>query len=399
VKGAEVSQNRPPLGGVRVLDFTRLLPGPFCAMFLGDLGADVIKVEDLRFGDYIRKIGPMTGENSARFHVLNRNKRSLRVDYSAPQGRDVILRLARDADVLIEGFRPGAMAEIGLGADEVRELNPRLVYCSISGFGQTGPYRLRAGHDMNYASYAGLADQLGDRGRPPANTNVQYADIAGGSMGALTGILAGLFDAQRSGRGRCIDVSITDCALAVGVIPISTLNAEGRTPERGNDIISGRYPWYRFYETSDGKYVHLGALEWRFWKNFCEAVGRPEWSDRQMAEAPEAEAIADAIARLFKTNTRDHWLETLAPLETCVAPVLSMEEARDSALFRAREMFVAYDHPVDGRIVQAAFPVKMDGFSFTATPAPLHGEHTEEILREAGYDDAELGALARTGII
>lgn len=392
-------ESAPPLAGVRVLDFTRLLPGPLCTMFLGDLGADVIKLEDSAFGDYIRKIGPVRGENSARFHVLNRNKRSLRIDYGRREGREVVLRLARDADVLAEGFRPGAMAEIGLGPDDLARVNPRLVYCSISGFGQTGPYRLRAGHDMNYAAYAGLADQVGERGGPPASSNFQYADIAGGTLGAIAGILAALYDAQRSGRGRSVDVSITDCALAVGVIPMSSLNAEGRTPERGNDVISGRHPWYRFYQTSDGRYVHLGALEWRFWRNFCEAIGHPAWSELQMAEGAEADAMGEEIAALFRTDTRDHWVAKLAPLDTCVAPVLTLEEARESELFRAREMFVEYDHPVDGKIVQAAFPVKMDRFHFRAMPAPLHGEHTREILAEAGVDESELAELAREGVI
>jgi crotonobetainyl-CoA:carnitine CoA-transferase CaiB-like acyl-CoA transferase len=388
-----------PLDGVRVLDFSRLLPGPLCTMFLGDLGADVIKVEDTEHGDYIRRIGPMTGENSARFHVLNRNKRSLGLDYRSEAGRDVVLRLAREADVLIEGFRPGAMAEIGLAYDDVRRVNPRLVYCSLSGFGQTGPYRARAGHDMNYASYAGLADQVGGPDGPPANANFQYADIAGGTLGAMMGILAALYDAQRHGTGRYVDAAVTDCALAVAVIPMSSWNAEGRVPERGRDIISGRHPWYRFYETGDGRYVHLGALEWRFWKNFCEAIDRPEWRDQQMATGAEAEAITEAIATLFRSGERDHWVATLASLDTCVAPVLTLQEAYANEHFRAREMFVEYDHPVDGKIVQAAFPLKMSGFEFTLTPAPRHGEHTAEVLSAAGYDARAVETLAEAGVV
>ncbi len=235
-----------PLAGVTVLEFTRLLPGPLAAMFLGDLGADVIKVEDTKFGDYIRKIGPMSGENSARFHVLNRNKRSLRIDYRRPEGCDAVGRLAANADILLEGFRPGAMAELGLDYETLSALNPRLVYCSLSGFGQTGPLSGRAGHDMNYASYAGLTDQIGSRGGPPSDANFQFADIAGGTTGALMGMLAALYDARRSGRGRYVDASITDCTLDMTVIPMSSWNADGSVPERGNDIISGKYPWYGF---------------------------------------------------------------------------------------------------------------------------------------------------------
>ena len=388
-----------PLAGVTVLEFTRLLPGPLATMFLGDLGADVIKIEDTKFGDYIRKIGPLSGENSARFHVLNRNKRSLRIDYRTPEGRDVVRRLAESADILLEGFRPGAMDEMGLGYEELRQRNPRLVYCSLSGFGQTGPLRGRAGHDMNYASYAGLTDQIGGRGGPPSDANFQFADIAGGTSGAMMGMLAALFDAQRSGRGRYIDASITDCTLAMTVIPMSSWNADGSVPERGNDIISGQYPWYGFYETSDGKYVHLGALEWRFWQNFCDAIGQPEWGEQQFASGPQEDEIRAGVTAHLLTNTRDHWVETLAPLDTCVAPVWTLKEAHESALFQAREMFVEYDHPVDGKIVQAAFPLKMTDFEFEVRLAPLHGEHTDEILAEAGLDQAEQIGLREAGVI
>lgn len=390
---------KAPLQAVRVLDFTRLLPGPLCTMFLGDLGADVIKVEDTRFGDYIRGIGPKSGENSARFHVLNRNKRSLKIDFRRSEGRDLIHRLVADTQVLIEGFRPGTMAALGLGPDELRALNPALVYCSLSGFGQTGPYRDRAGHDMNYAAYAGLADQIGDAGGPPANANFQFADLAGGTLGAMMGVLAALYDAERTGRGRHIDASITDCALAMTVIAMSSWNADGAVPERGNDLISGKYPWYRYYQCGDGRYVHLGALEWRFWRNFCEAVGHPEWTDSQMAEGAEGEAIAAAIGEIFAANSRDHWVGELAHLDTCVAPVWTLAEAHASDLFAAREMFVEYDHPQDGKFVQASFPLKMSDYRFELGLPPRHGEHTGEILRQAGIGDDELTALAGAGVI
>jgi len=388
-----------PLEGVRVLDFTRLLPGPLCTMFLGDMGADVIKVEDTEFGDYIRRIGRTSGTDSAYFHQLNRNKRSLKIDYRSAAGRDVVHRLAEGAQIVIEGFRPGTMAGLGLGYDDLAAINPALVYCSLSGFGQTGPLRDRAGHDMNYAAYAGLAEQVGDAEGPPANSNFQFADIAGGTMGALMSILGALYDAQRTGSGRYLDASITDCAFAMTVIALAGLNANGRSPERGNELISGRYPWYRYYATSDGKHVHLGALEWRFWRNFCEAVGHPEWTDKQLAEGAEADAIAATIADIFAAKTRDELVAELAPKDTCVAPVLTPKEAAGSALFRDRSMLVDYRHPTDGAFVQAAFPVRMTGFEFEAGPAPGHGEHSRDVLREAGLDKAEIEALAADGVI
>jgi crotonobetainyl-CoA:carnitine CoA-transferase CaiB-like acyl-CoA transferase len=368
-------------------------------MFLADMGADVVKIEDTGHGDYVRKIGAGEQGDSAYFHMLNRNKRSLALDFRADAGRAVLLRLAADADILIEGFRPGTLAGFGLGFDELAPLNRKLVYCSLTGFGQSGPCRDRAGHDMNYAAYAGLADQVGNRDGPPANSNFQFADIAGGTLAAMASILAALYDAQRTGHGRYLDVSITDSAFAMGVISMAGLNLLGRSPERGHEMISGRYPWYRFYQTADGGYVHLGALEWRFWRNFCDAIDRPHWAERQMAEGAESEAMADEIAKLFRTRSRDDWVAELAPKDTCVAPVLSPEEAAESELLRSRGMLADYAHPEDENFRQPAFPVAMTGYTFEARTAPRHGEHSRTILEEAGLDESEIDELARDGVV
>jgi crotonobetainyl-CoA:carnitine CoA-transferase CaiB-like acyl-CoA transferase len=389
-----------PLSGVRVLELTRLLPGPLAGRHLADLGAEVIKVEDTEHGDYVRGIGAMKGENSGAFHALNRNKKSLRLDYRTDRGRGVFLALAARSEVVLEGFRPGTMARLGLDYPTLRRGNPALVYCALTGFGQDGPYRDRAGHDMNYASYAGMTDQVGNRGGPPANANFQYADIAGGTMGAMMGILAALYDAQRSGQGRYIDVPITDCALAQMAVAWSQYEATGRMPERGGDLISGKYPWYDFYQAADGGYVHLGALEWRFWRNFCDAVGRPEWADRQMAEGAEAEAMRAEIAAYFRREDRDALVARLAPLDTCVAPVLRLEECARAEAFRDRGLFVEVEDPRDGVVAHIAFPVRFDGAAPTAPqPAPGWGEHSEAVLRAIDLPTAEIAALRDDGII
>ncbi|NIR32482.1 MAG: CoA transferase, partial [Gammaproteobacteria bacterium] len=279
-----------PLAGLRILDLTRLLPGPMCTLHLGDMGADVIKVEAPRGGDYARALGP------SLFRLVNRNKRALKLDLSKPAGRDVFIELTHSADALVEAFRPGVMARLGLGYEALHALHPRLVYCSITGYGQRGPYRMRAGHDIDYCAYAGIVEQSGAGGGPPVLGNFQVADLAGGALSAAMGILAALLDVQRGGEGRHVDVSMTDCALAHAVVPLATWLEEGATRPRGADTLTGGLPCYGVYETGDGRYMALGALEHKFWRAFCEAVGRPDLSDRHLVSGEEAEAVRAEVA-------------------------------------------------------------------------------------------------------
>jgi crotonobetainyl-CoA:carnitine CoA-transferase CaiB-like acyl-CoA transferase len=389
-----------PLHGVKVLDLTRLLPGPLATLHLADLGADVIKIEDPGVGDYARTLGARTRTNAWLFLLVNRNKRSLRLDLKPPAGREVLLRLARTADVIVESFRPGVVDKLGIGYDTVRAANPRVVYCAITGYGQTGPYRDRAGHDLNYCGYAGISDQIGAAGGPPAIPNIQIGDLLGGSLSAVMGMLAALFDAQRSGQGRYVDVAMTDCALAHAIFPLISQLAHGHTLPRGEDFLSGVLPCYSVYETADGRYMAVGALEQKFWTLCCQALGRPDLSSQHWVFGEAAAAVRAELAAIFKAQPQAHWVAVFDQVDCCVTPILTMAEAMANEQLRARGMFVTSQHPVDGEVPQFAFPVKFSEFEFSIErEAPGAGEQGEEILREAGFAAAEIERLQGAGVI
>ena len=389
-----------PLAGIRVLDLTRLLPGPLCTLHLADMGADVVKIEDPWQGDYARHRSADGGAGVApMFSQVNRNKRALKLDLARAEGVQVFLDLAADAQVVIEGFRPGVMARLGVDYPVVRERNPAIVYCALSGYGQTGPLREVAGHDINYCGYAGVLEQSGARDGPPSIPNFQIADLLGGSLSAVMGILAALIDAQRSGQGRYVDVSMTDCSLAHNVVPFARLNAEGSTRPRGRDALSGALPCYGVYETADGRYMALGALEPKFWQAFCEAVGRPDLVEQHMVSGEQADRVRDEVAAIFRSTSRENWVQRLADVDCCASPVLSPAEASRHSHLRERGMFVSGDGDSDDP-VQLAFPLQMSDFEFSVDrSAPGHGEHSREILAEAGYSDARIRELEEAGII
>ena len=384
-----------PLNGIGVLDLTRLLPGAVCTLHLADMGADVIKIEDPRQGDYGRSLGARNKATSPYFLVSNRNKRGLKLDLKQGSGRQAFFDLARDADVVIESFRPGVVDKLGIGYEAVRARNSRIVYCSISGYGQTGPFCEKAGHDINYCAYAGITDQIGQRGGAPAVPNFQIADLAGGSLSAAMGILAALLDAQRTGKGRYIDVSMTDCALAHSVLPLAAMATDGDVRPRGADTLSGALPCYGLYATADGRYMALGALEKKFWQRFCEEIERPDLISKHEVSGAEADGVYAELAAIFRSNTQDYWTTRFADVDCCVAPVLTLTESMKNEQLQARKMFVT-----QGDVLQFAFPLKLSDFEFTiARPPPDHGEHSKEILAEAGYSDEKLTALEAAGVI
>ncbi|HYT96473.1 MAG TPA: CaiB/BaiF CoA-transferase family protein, partial [Casimicrobiaceae bacterium] len=255
-----------PLHGIRVLDLTRLLPGPVCSLYLGDFGADVIKIEDTDAGDYSRGIGGNAATVSAFYRLINRNKRSLALNLKDSRGRDAFLSLACTADVVVEGFRPGVMKSLRLDYPIVAEANPRIVFCSLSGYGQDGPRSQAAGHDINYLGYAGVLDQTGARGGPPALSNLQIADLLGGAATAAIGILVALVGALRTGRGRYVDVAMADASFAHQILALCALEESGRLRARGDDLLTGGVPCYGLYATRDGRYLAVGALEEKFWR-------------------------------------------------------------------------------------------------------------------------------------
>lgn len=361
------------LDGVRVLDLSRLLPGPLCTAHLAAMGADVIKVEDPGAGDYARAMGGF-------FETVNRDKRSVTVDLKSDDGRERFLALAKTADVILEGFRPGVVESLGIDYERVKAVKPDIVYCALSGYGQTGPYRDKPGHDINYLGYAGVLDQIGAPGQQPALCNVQIADILGGSMSAVMGILAALFKARQTGAGRYVDVSMTDCALEHNIMPLMAYNDHGATAPRGEDYLTGGLPWYNVYATLDGRHVAVGALEPKFWQALCEEIGRREWRDQP--EDPEARRrISHELTELFGSRPLDYWVERFENVDCCVSPVLSLEEAMRDPQLLARGMFLEADGRTD-----YAFPLRFDPpVPASGRPAPAQGEHNQEVFEEIGY--------------
>ncbi|MBB4662708.1 CaiB/BaiF CoA transferase family protein [Conexibacter arvalis] len=400
------AQGAGPLAGLRVLDLSRLLPGPFCSLLLADLGAEVLKVEDTGMGDYVRWSPPYVEgvEESARsalFLALNRNKRSIRVDLKSEAGREVLLRLVRDSDVLLESFRPGVLDRLGVGYDRLRQENPALVYCAISGYGQDGPYRDRAGHDMNYLGLNGLLALTGEAGGPPVQASAQIADVGGGALMAAVGILAALRERERSGEGQAVDISMTDGALSwLAMVAAQQLNDPAGAPlRRGRLPLSGGLLCYRPYACADG-WVTLGALEPKFWQAWCRGVGREDLIERQF-EGPGSDAHAE-VERIFAARTRAEWEAFAAAHDCCLEPLLELEEALDSELVRAREMVVALDQP------GAAEPVRLLGLPIKLSrtpgdparaPGPALGGDTDAVLATAGYSESEIAALKESGAV
>jgi len=388
--------NELPLDGIRVLDLSRLLPGPYATLVLADLGADVVKVEDPSGGDYARWMPPLAGRQSGIFHALNRNKRSLALDLRRPGGTEALRRLAARADVLVESFRPGVMDRLGVGWEALSRDNPRLVLCSISGYGQTGPYRLRAGHDLDYVALAGV---LALNGGPeaPRPLAVQVADVAGGSWPAVAGILAALLRRAATGRGGHVDVAMAEGALGMLALQQGMADARGEPLRRGAEMLNGGWACYGVYRTRDGRFAALAALEPKFFAAFCEAVGRPELAERQYDEGGGPRAELEAI---FAARTRDEWAAFAEAHDACVMPVLEGDEPRRDPQLAGRGNFVEIETPWEGRAMPGlASPVRLDGAAPPRRPAPDLGADTERVLAEAGFAEAEVAALRAAGAL
>jgi alpha-methylacyl-CoA racemase len=400
-----------PLAGIRVLDLSRLLPGGFCSLLLADFGAEVLKVEDTGMGDYIRWSppyyeGPHETARSALFLSLNRNKRSIRLDLKQERGREALLRLVGDYDVVLESFRPGVLERLGVGYERMRECNPGIVYCAISGYGQQSPKRDASGHDTNYLGLVGLLGLTGERGGPPVQAAGQIADIGGGALMAAFGIMAALRERDGggpgsatpgSGEGQFVDVSMADGSLAWLAMVAGAYFADGAVPRRGELLLAGSVICYRPYECADG-WVSLGALEPKFWQAFCRGVGREELIDKQF-EGPGSQAHAQVI-EIFKGRTRAEWHEFARNHDCCLEPVLELDEALSSQLVREREMVVEIAQPgAETPVRQLGIPVKLSRTpgEHDRLPGPMLGEHTQEVLREAGYSAEEVAELLDAG--
>jgi alpha-methylacyl-CoA racemase len=399
-----------PLEGIRVLDLSRLLPGGFCSLLLADFGAEVLKVEDTGMGDYIRWSPPYyegahESARSALFLSLNRNKRSIRLDLKNERGREVLLRLVREYDVVLESFRPGVLDRLGVGYERMREQNAGLVYCAISGYGQDGPKRSASGHDMNYLGLIGLLGLTGERGGEPVQAAGQIADLGGGALMAAFGIMAALRERDGGGgspgsaEGQLVDVSMADGALSWLAMVAATYFADGTVPRRGDLPLAGSLICYRPYECADG-WVTLGALEPKFWQAFCRGVGREDLTAKQF-ERPGSDSHAEVV-EIFRGRTREQWQAFALEHDCCLEPVLELDEALDSELIRAREMVVEIEQPGAERAVrQLGVPIKLARTpgEHGRLPGPELGEHSEAVLLAAGYSEAEVAELLTSGAV
>ena len=386
-----------PLQGITVLDLSRLLPGPFCSQMLADFGAEVIKVEDTGRGDYLRDFPPKLGRHSSLYYSVNRNKKSIKLDLKQQEGKDAFRRLVAKSDVVLEGFRPGVMDKLGLGYEELKKVNPRIIYCAITGYGLSGPYKFAAGHDVNYLNYAGVSGLIGEKDGKPAMGDIQIADIGGGAMMGVISILLALQARQITGQGQLCDVSMMDGVVSWLPFVLARL-ASGEEAERGTGLLGGGYACYHIYPTQDGRYVSLGALEDKFWATFCTRLGKEDFIPIQMDVSRQQEMI-DELNAILSKKTQAEWVAFFAKDDICFSPVLTMSEAVENPQVLSREMI--YDTVVEGKNIKLpGIPVKLsDTPGVIKATFPEHGEHSVELLERAGYTKEEISSLAGKGVI
>lgn len=375
------------LGHLKMLDLSRQLPGPFCSTLLADLGADVLVVTQPNdpFGLGIP--------------FLARNKRSMTLNLKSEEGREIFLRLAADADLLLEGFRPGVTRRLGIDYERLSIVNPRLVYCSISGYGQDGPYRDKVGHDINYLGYAGVLNFIGHAGGPPVIPGVQIADLGGGALMAAIGILAAVAARERTGRGQYVDIAMTDGAVAWNVYHMLLDQISGESHERGRGQLDGSFACYNVYETRDGRYVTVGAYEPHFWATLCRRFGREDFIPLQWEAGPRGEEILGFFRAQFRQKTLAEWLAELGDEPICFGPVNTLDEVARDPQLRHRGMVVELDTPA-GPMRAPGPPIHLSGTPASIrTPAPALGQHTDAVLASLGYDPVQVADLRARGVV
>jgi crotonobetainyl-CoA:carnitine CoA-transferase CaiB-like acyl-CoA transferase len=387
-----------PLASLKILDFSTLIPGPFATMHLADWGADVIRVEAPDRPDMMRTMPPFDGDHAAWHSVINRNKRSLALNLKHPAAADVVKRLVRRYDIVLEQFRPGVMDRLGVGYAALRAVNSGLIYCAISGYGQDGPARDRAAHDINLVAQSGIASHSGAHETGPPPLGIQIADM-GSSYAAIAGLLAAVIHRLQTGEGQFVDVSMFDTALAWNTLAASQFLVGGASPQREADTLNGG-SYYGYYRTRDDRYLAVGSLEPKFWIGFCEAVARPDLIGLGLDAGAEAQAKAKAeIANVIAQRTLAEWEALFAPLDLCVEPVLTTAEACAHPQTRHRGMVIDVPKPEGGVQRQVASPLRFSA----GQPGYRHigatlGEHTAEIMAELDYSTEEVEALAAAGV-
>jgi crotonobetainyl-CoA:carnitine CoA-transferase CaiB-like acyl-CoA transferase len=375
------------LGNLTVLDLSRQLPGPFCSALLADLGADVLMISNPN--------DPL----GVGIPFLARNKRNMTLNLKRAAGREIFLRLAADADVVLEGYRPGVPQRLGIDYETLRARNPRLIYCSISGYGQDGPYRDRVGHDINYIASAGVMNFVGAAGGAPVIPGVQIADIAGGGLMAAVGILAAVLARQQTGRGQFVDVSMFDGTFSCNAYHVLLYLLTGKLPQRGGEQLTGRYPCYAVYETRDGRHITIGAFEPHFWATLCRHFGRKDFIEPQWDEGAKREEMLAFFRAAFRRKTMAEWTAELAELEICFGAVNTLDETFADPQLRHRGMIVEMASPT-GPMTVIGPPIKLsDTPASLRTPPPTFSEHTEAVLRGLGYGGEQIVRLREDGVV
>lgn len=391
-----------PLEGIKILDLSRLAPGPFCSMMLGDMGADVLLIEAPADGKLASAIPSRSNDDASKlaaYNTMSRNKRSIVLNLREQDAREVFYKLAETADVVLEGFRPGVVKRLGVDYDTLKEANPRLVYCSLSGYGQTGPYSQLVGHDINYISVGGALGMVGWPDTPPAIPMNIIADFAGGGMHAAYGILAALMARERTGRGQYVDIAMSDGVLYLLASLTGNVLMGGNSPSRGATVLNGSVPHYNVYQCGDGGWVSIGSLEAHFFVNLCKVMGREDFIPKQYDPAAREE-IALHFKKQFLTKTRDEWFEILKQTDICAAPVYSLAEALQDPHNLARQMVVEVDHPLLGKVKQVGIGTKLsDTPGSVRTTAPVAGQHTDAVLASIGYDAQAIEGLRERGVV
>lgn len=386
------------LDGLHVLDLSRLLPGPLCTMILGDLGADVVKVEQPEIGDYARFAPPLIGDTGSAFLMLNRNKRSITLNLKNAEAKEILHKLATKADVFVESYQPGVAERLGVGYPAIRKVNEHIIYCSISGYGQTGPYRDLVGHDLNYAAYSGAIGATGLKGGPPIIPAVQIADIQSAIYAAVA-ITAALYRREKTGEAEFIDVSMMDTAVASMIMPLS-FHFAGASTERGESFLSGGAPFYNVYETKDRRFISIASLEPKFWAELCNALGVEEYQDQQIVSAEVSQQIRADLAEKFREKKRDEWIKILNEREIPCAPVYDVSEVPADPQVRARKMIFEMETEAFGKLNQLATPIRISHNPLVVRSGPPKlGQHTLEILRGLGYSTKDVERLKTEGAI
>ena len=396
----EAEGGRRPLDGIRVLDLSRLLPGPYASHILASFGAEVIKVEKPGEGDYMREYLPQVQGFNATFLTINRGKRSIAVDLRKPAGKEVYRNLVQRSDVILDGFRPGVMDKLGLGYEDLSKLNPKIIYAALTGYGQTGPHAQWAGHDLNYLALSGMLDLLGDADGVPLVPGIQIADIAAGALPTVIGILLALQHRSKSKSGQMVDISMFDSLLGLMPAQIANYTATKRRPKRGHERLFGRYACYNIYPVRNGRFMVVAALEPKFWAALCTAIDREDLIQDQYVEGHAQDILIAELTRIFQKKQVDDWMEIFGEIDACVTEVREISRSVQDDNSTQRGLIT----PVrgkDGEVYEqlGVFPKLSDAPGYIAGDAPLRGEHTRQILRSLKYPAKQIDEMVAAKVI